>query len=98
MPASRSRLGLILVVSALVSACDRPAGGPPTTSETQSVDRGTAHGVVSGTTAVDASSAVTGTASDRPRSSQEMRVGHIVVKIKSATIGKVPLKSADGSI
>ena len=84
MPVPR-RLGLLAALAlAFLPACDRPA------------DSGSAHPTATDRTAV---STVTTTAAATATAATNARtVGHVRVAIKKVSVGKVPLKAADGSI
>jgi hypothetical protein len=86
MPAPRLCVGLLAL--AFLPACDNH---PATT--------GPAYPAPVRTTvaAVTATAATTGTTA-RATSADGQTVGHIRVSIKKVTVGKVPLKSADGSV
>ena len=82
------------IIALAISACDHKATDPGASKTTASV--GTVAASPSAVATTTSKSAVTATSSAPPDGS--ITVGHIRVAIKKATIGKVPLKAADGTI
>jgi hypothetical protein len=84
MPAPRLCLGLLAL--ALLPACDHR---PPNTGAT--------HPTVNGGTAVPTATVTTASAPTSTTTTAQT-VGHVRVSIKKVSVGKVPLKAADGSL
>jgi hypothetical protein len=79
-----ARLGLLSLI--LVPACDHR---PP--------DTGVAHPTATDRTAVPTATATTATTTATTTTNAQT-LGHVRVSIKKVSVGKVPLKAADGSI
>jgi hypothetical protein len=92
MPARRAPLGLLAL--ALIPACDHrpPDTGPTVPTATNR----TVPLIATGTNGAAGPGA--GTANNATTSGTTLTVGHVRVAIKKVTVGKVPLKAADGSI
>ena len=85
-------LGMPAVVLIALPACDRPPPAIVPAAATTVLPAATA-----GSTTATAVS-TTGVSPARVPADQPMTLGHVRVSIKKATVGKVPLKTADGSI
>ncbi|MBO0700714.1 MAG: hypothetical protein J2P46_20120 [Zavarzinella sp.] len=88
MAFSRSFLGVPAVILIALSACDRPTPAVVTPA-VPIATTGPASATAEGTT---------GASTARVPADQSITLGHVRVSVKKVTVGKVPLRAADGSI
>jgi hypothetical protein len=91
MSARRTILVLLAVALPGLQACDRPS---PVTGPTDV----TALSTSATTGSLTALATTTSPTPDHGSADQPITVGHVRVSIRKVSVGKVPLKNADGSI